>query len=189
MEKPAMKRTLTNRNIQLIALGGAIVTGLFLGSAKAIALAGPVVILVYLICGVAIYGLMRAMGDLFLANSKFNSISDFIDYYLGEKWAFFVNWTYWLCWLGAGLAELTAIGLYIHFWFVHVPALISGGSALMILMAVNLVAVKWFGELESFFSIIKILGIVFFYFIGYRFERLIFSYPVYRNQSKFWTAQ
>ena len=108
MEKPAMKRTLTNRNIQLIALGGAIGTGLFLGSAKAIALAGPVVILVYLICGVAIYGLMRAMGDLFLANSKFNSISDFIDYYLGEKWAFFVNWTYWLCWLGAGLAELTA---------------------------------------------------------------------------------
>ncbi len=88
MEKPAMKRTLTNRNIQLIALGGAIGTGLFLGSAKAIALAGPVVILVYLICGVAIYGLMRAMGDLFLANSKFNSISDFIDYYLGEKWAF-----------------------------------------------------------------------------------------------------
>ncbi len=150
MEKPAMKRTLTNRNIQLIALGGAIGTGLFLGSAKAIASAGPAVILVYLICGLAIYGLMRAMGDLFLANSTFNSISDFVDYYLGKKWAFFVNWTYWLCWLGAGLAELTAIGLYIHFWFVHVPALISGGSALMILMAVNLVAVKWFGELESF---------------------------------------
>ena len=88
MEKPAMKRTLTNRNIQLIALGGAIGTGLFLGSAKAIASAGPAVILVYLICGLAIYGLMRAMGDLFLANSTFNSISDFVDYYLGKKWAF-----------------------------------------------------------------------------------------------------
>lgn len=85
MEKPAMKRTLTNRNIQLIALGGAIGTGLFLGSAKAIASAGPAVILVYLICGLAIYGLMRAMGDLFLANSTFNSISDFVDYYLGKS--------------------------------------------------------------------------------------------------------
>lgn len=142
MEKTRMKQSLTNRNIQLIALGGAIGTGLFLGSAKAIKLAGPSVLLTYLICGLAVYAMMRAMGDLFLTGGTFQSIGDFIDYYLGEKWAFLVNWTYWLCWIGGGLSELTAIGLYIHFWFPGIPALMSGVVALCLLEMINMIAVK-----------------------------------------------
>ena len=126
MERTTMKKALTNRNIQMIALGGAIGTGLFLGSAKAIRLAGPAVLLTYFICGIAIYSLMHAMGDLFLTNSDFQSIGDFIHYYLGDRWAFFVNWTYWLCWMAAGLTELTAIGLYIRFWFPDSSPLLSG---------------------------------------------------------------
>ncbi|WP_165005660.1 MULTISPECIES: amino acid permease [unclassified Enterococcus] len=166
MEKTRMKQSLTNRNIQLIALGGAIGTGLFLGSAKAIKLAGPSVLLTYLICGLAVYAMMRAMGDLFLIGGTFQSIGDFIDYYLGGKWAFLVNWTYWLCWVGGGLSELTAIGLYIHFWFPDIPALMSGVVTLCLLGMINMIAVKWFGELESVFSIIKIIGILLFILLG-----------------------
>ena len=162
MERTTMKKTLTNRNIQMIALGGAIGTGLFLGSAKAIKLAGPAVLLTYFVCGLAIYGLMYAMGELFLSNNEFQSIGDFIQYYLGERWAFLVNWTYWLCWMGAGLTELTAIGLYIRFWLPALSPLISGIFALIALVIINVVAVRWFGELESLFSTIKIFGILLF---------------------------
>lgn len=166
MERTTMKKALTNRNIQMIALGGAIGTGLFLGSAKAIRLAGPAVLLTYFICGIAIYSLMHAMGDLFLTNSDFQSIGDFIHYYLSDRWAFFVNWTYWLCWMAAGLTELTAIGLYIRFWFPDSSPLLSGILVLSVLVVVNIVAVRWFGELESFFSTIKIFGIFLFILLG-----------------------
>lgn len=166
MEKTTMKKTLTNRNIQMIALGGAIGTGLFLGSAKAIKLAGPAVLLTYLICGLAIYGLMHAMGELFLSNDQFQSIGDFIYYYLGKRWAFLVNWTYWFCWIGAGLTELTAIGLYIRFWLPELSPIISGILVLVFLLFINVVAVRWFGELESCFSTIKILGILLFIFLS-----------------------
>ncbi|ENZ5598866.1 amino acid permease [Enterococcus hirae] len=177
MERSTMKKTLTNRNIQMIALGGAIGTGLFLGSAKAIKLAGPAVLLTYFVCGLAIYGLMYAMGELFLSNNEFQSIGDFIQYYLGERWAFLVNWTYWLCWMGAGLTELTAIGLYIRFWLPALSPLISGIFALIALVIINVVAVRWFGELESLFSTIKIFGILLFILLGIGVCFLYFKSP------------
>ncbi len=187
MEQTTMKKALTNRNIQMIALGGAIGTGLFLGSAKAIRLAGPAVLLTYFICGLAIYSLMHAMGDLFLANSEFQSIGDFIHYYLGDRWAFFVNWTYWLCWMGAGLTELTAIGLYIRFWFPDCSPLFSGIIVLSVLVIVNIVAVHWFGELESFFSTIKIFGIFLFILLGFGISMRYFHTPTIGVKENFET--
>ena len=97
-EKPALQRTLSNRHIQLMAMGGAIGTGLFMGSGKIIALSGTSIILIYMIIGLFVYFVMRAMGELLLSNLNFKSFADFAGAYLGPRAAFFLGWSYWLSW-------------------------------------------------------------------------------------------
>ncbi len=163
-------------NIQLIALGGAIGTGLFLGSSTAIKLAGPSILFAYVISGVAIFLFMRAMGEILLSNPEFKSIGDFVQAFLGERWGFLVGWTYWLCWITAALAEFTAIGIYVQYWFPGIPPLVSGLVALGALIVINLSVVKTFGNLESVFSIIKILVILLFVAFG---VVLLFQHKTY----------
>ena len=98
IEKPALQRTLNNRHIQLMAMGGAIGTGLFMGSGKIIALSGTSIILIYMIIGLFVYFVMRAMGELLLSNLNFKSFADFAGAYLGPRAAFFLGWSYWLSW-------------------------------------------------------------------------------------------
>lgn len=88
LEKPALQRTLSNRHIQLMAMGGAIGTGLFMGSGKIIALSGTSIILIYMIIGLFVYFVMRAMGELLLSNLNFKSFADFAGAYLGPRAAF-----------------------------------------------------------------------------------------------------
>lgn len=165
-ENKGLSRSLSNFNIQLIAIGGAIGTGLFLGSSTAIKLAGPSILFAYIISGFVVFLFMRAMGEMLLSNEKFTSIGDFVGSFLGPRWEFLVTWTYWLCWIAGALAEFTAIGVYIRFWFPEMPSLLSGLLALGILMIINLSIVKMFGNLESGFSIVKILVIILFIAFG-----------------------
>ncbi len=179
-EEKGLARSLSNFNIQLIALGGAIGTGLFLGSSTAIKLAGPSILIAYLISGIAVFLFMRAMGEILLSNNTFRSIGDFVGAFLGKRWEFLVTWTYWFCWVTAALAEFTAVGIYIKYWFPEIPSLISGLIALGFLMAVNVSIVKTFGNLESGFSIVKILVIVLFIAFGIF---LAFRQPTYESST------
>ena len=158
-EEPHLERRLTNRHLQLIAIGGAIGTGLFMGSGKTISLAGPSVIFVYMIIGFFLYFVMRAMGELLLSNLHYKSFADFAADLIGPWAGFFTGWTYWFCWIVTGIADIVAITGYIGFWWPDLALWIPALSAILLLLVLNLPSVKAFGEMEFWFAIIKIVAI------------------------------
>ena len=162
-----LERNLTNRHIQLIAIGGAIGTGLFMGSGKTISLAGPSVIFVYMIIGFFLYFVMRAMGELLLSNLHYKSFADFAADLIGPWAGFFVGWTYWFCWIVTGVADIVAITGYISFWWPDLQLWIPALATIVLLLLLNLPSVKAFGELEFWFAIIKILAIGALVIVGF----------------------
>lgn len=168
MEQPQqeLSRSLKNRHVQLISIGGAIGTGLFLGSGKSIQQTGPSILLAYMITGGICFLIMRALGELLLSNTENHSFLDFVAEYLGKKWAFLTGWTYWFCWIAIAMADLTAMGLYVGYWFPNLPQWLPEICALVILVALNLIAVSLFGELEFWFALIKVVAIVALIAIG-----------------------
>lgn len=159
-EKPALQRTLSNRHIQLMAMGGAIGTGLFMGSGKIIALSGTSIILIYMIIGLFVYFVMRAMGELLLSNLNFKSFADFAGAYLGPRAAFFLGWSYWLSWSVAVVGDAVVVGGFFQYWFPGVPAWMPAVGMLLTLFALNVLTVRLFGEVEFWFAIIKIVAVV-----------------------------
>ncbi len=155
-----LRRALSNRHIQLLAIGGAIGTGLFMGSGKTISVAGPSVIFVYMIIGFMLFFVMRAMGELLLSNLKYKSFSDFASDLLGPWAGFFTGWTYWFCWVVTGVADVIAIAGYTDALFPGIPLWIPGLAVVVILLALNLPSVAAFGEMEFWFALIKIIAIV-----------------------------
>ncbi len=155
-----LRRSLSNRHLQLIAIGGAIGTGLFMGSGKTISLAGPSILLVYLIIGVMLFFVMRAMGELLLSNLEYKSFIDFSTDLLGPWAGFFCGWTYWFCWIITAIADVIAIAAYAQFWFPGLAPWIPAVLCVLLLLSLNLVTVKLFGELEFWFALIKIVAIV-----------------------------
>jgi len=160
-----LKRDLKNRHVQLIAIGGTIGTGLFLGSGKAIALAGPSIILAYLIVGVAVFFVMRALGELLLSNAGYKTFTDFATEYIGPWAGYITGWTYWFCWIMTAMADVIAVGMYIQYWF-DVPQWVPALICVVLLLCLNLLTVKIFGELEFWFSIIKVVTIIALIVIG-----------------------
>ena len=155
-----LQRNLTNRHIQLIAIGGAIGTGLFMGSGKTISLAGPSIIFVYMIIGFMLFFVMRAMGELLLSNLNYTSFIDFSADLLGPWAGYFTGWTYWFCWVVTGIADVVAIAANSQFWFPDLPQWIPALTCVALLLSLNLVTVKMFGELEFWFAMIKIVAIL-----------------------------
>ncbi|AUA31538.1 D-serine/D-alanine/glycine transporter [Pseudomonas sp. SGAir0191] len=155
-----LQRNLTNRHIQLIAIGGAIGTGLFMGSGKTISLAGPSIIFVYMIIGFMLFFVMRAMGELLLSNLNYKSFIDFSADLLGPWAGYFTGWTYWFCWVVTGIADVVAIAAYTQFWFPDLPQWIPALTCVAVLLSLNLVTVKMFGEMEFWFALIKIVAIL-----------------------------
>ena len=162
-----LQRSLSNRHLQLIAIGGAIGTGLFMGSGKTISLAGPSILLVYLIIGVMLFFVMRAMGELLLSNLEYKSFIDFSTDLLGPWAGFFCGWTYWFCWIVTAIADVIAIASYAQFWFPGLAPWIPALLCVLILLTLNLTAVKLFGELEFWFALIKIVAIVALIVVGF----------------------
>ncbi|MFW2491621.1 amino acid permease [Clostridium chromiireducens] len=165
-EKQSLSRGLKNRHVQLLAIGGAIGTGLFLGSGRSIHLAGPSILFAYIITGIICFFIMRALGELLLSNLNYHSFVDFVHDYLGNGVAFITGWTYWFCWISVGMADLTATGLYIQYWFPSIPQWVPSLIVLVILLAMNLTAVKLFGEMEFWFALIKVVAILALIIIG-----------------------
>lgn len=156
------KRSLSNSHIQLIALGGAIGTGLFLGVGDSIHRAGPSVLLIYVIVGIFLFLLMRALGELILSDLSKHTYIEFIEKYLGKDLGFITGYLYWISWISLGMAEITALGIYFRYWFPHLATWIPGVVTIVLLLLINLISAKFFGNLEFSFSIIKILMIVAF---------------------------
>lgn len=165
-EQQELQRGLKNRHVQLISIGGAIGTGLFLGAGKTIQLAGPSILLAYLITGCVCFFIMRALGELLLSNTNNHSFLDFVAEYLGKKVAFVTGWTYWFCWVAIAMADLTAIGMYVRYWVPGVPQWLPELIALILLLGLNMVAVSLFGELEFWFALIKVVSIIAFIIVG-----------------------
>lgn len=166
MEQQDLARGLKNRHVQLIAIGGAIGTGLFLGAGKSIHLAGPSILFAYMITGALLFLVMRALGELLVSNLEYHSFVDFVQDYLGDRVAFLTGWTYWFCWVSIAMADLTAVGLYTQFWFPDVAQWVPGLIALVILLIMNLTTVKLFGEMEFWFALIKVIAILALIVIG-----------------------
>lgn len=154
------RRSLSNRNVQMIAIGGTIGTGLFLGSGTTISKTGPSILLVYLVLGIFFFLMMRAIGEILYSDPSQHTFVSFITRYLGPTVGHFTGWTYWLGLSFCAMAEITAISTYVQFWFPNIPSWLIQIVFLGTLAAVNLIAAKVFGEAEFWFALIKIIAIV-----------------------------
>ena len=152
-----LKRGLKNRHIQLIALGGAIGTGLFLGSAGVLKSAGPSMILGYAICGFIAFMIMRQLGEMIVEEPVAGSFSHFAHKYWGGFAGFLSGWNCWILYILVGMSELTAVGKYVHYWWPEIPTWVSAAAFFVL---INLANVKVFGEAEFWFAIIKVVAIV-----------------------------
>ncbi|WP_270310473.1 amino acid permease [Weissella cibaria] len=155
-----LERGLSSRHVEMIALGGTIGTGLFLGAGHSISTAGPAILLVYIITGLFMFWMMRALGELLLTDPDKPTFVGFVEKYLGKKAGFVIGWTYWIGWITIAMAELTAVGTYMKFWFPGIPVWIWEIIFLVALYGINVIAVSAFGETEFWFSMIKIVAIV-----------------------------
>ncbi|WON77870.1 amino acid permease [Serratia sp. UGAL515B_01] len=155
-----LKRGLKNRHIQLIALGGAIGTGLFLGIAQTIKMAGPSVILGYAIGGFIAFLIMRQLGEMVVEEPVAGSFSHFAYKYWGDFAGFASGWNYWVLYVLVAMAELTAVGIYIQYWWPDIPTWVSAAVFFLVINAINLSNVKVYGEMEFWFAIIKVVAII-----------------------------
>jgi L-asparagine permease len=157
---------LKSRQVQMIAMGGAIGTGLFLGASGRLVTAGPSLAIVYAIAGVFAFFVVRAMGELVMHRPSSGSFVSYSREFLGERSAFFVGWMYFLNWACSGVADVTAAAKYVQFFWPSVPQWIPALCALVLVLAVNMVSVTLFGELEFWFAAIKVLALVAFMVIA-----------------------
>ncbi|VFP80283.1 L-asparagine permease [Candidatus Erwinia haradaeae] len=161
-------KAMDNRHVQMIAIGGAIGTGLFLGAGARLQIAGPALALVYLICGIFSFFILRALGELVLHRPSSGSFVSYAREFLGEKASYVTGWMYFVNWAMTGIVDITAVALYMHYWSAcgDVPQWIFALGALAIVGSMNMVGVKWFAEMEFWFALVKVLAIVIFLIVG-----------------------
>ncbi|MBV6612318.1 amino acid permease [Acinetobacter baumannii] len=155
-----LKRGLKNRHIQLIAMGGAVGTGLFLGSAQVIQSAGPSIILGYAIVGLVAFLIMRQMGEMIVEEPVVGSFSYFAQKYWGRFPGFLSGWNYWVVYILVAMTELTAVAKYVHYWWPHIPAWVSVLFFFVLVTCLNLGNVKFYGESEFWLAIIKVAAVI-----------------------------
>ncbi|ENV76022.1 amino acid permease [Acinetobacter ursingii] len=155
-----LQRGLKNRHIQLIAMGGAIGTGLFLGSAQVIQSAGPSIILGYAIGGLIAFLIMRQLGEMIVEEPVAGSFSHFANKYWGKFPGFLAGWNYWILYVLVAMTELTAVAKYINYWWPHIPSWVSVLFFFVVITAINLTNVKFYGESEFWLAIIKVVAVI-----------------------------
>ena len=159
-EGEQLQRGLTNRHLQLIAIGGAIGTGLFLGSGKVISLTGPSVLFIYAVIGCMMFFVMRALGEILLSNLNYKTFGDIAKDLIGPWAGFVVSWTYWFTWVVICVADIIAITSYVRYFNGSIPTWVPALLAAVLLFILNLQPVKFFGEFEFWFALIKIVAIL-----------------------------
>src|SRR5271156_2850340 len=163
-EDSGYHKALKNRQLQMIAIGGAIGTGLFLGAGGRLASAGPGLFLVYGICGGFVFLILRALGELVLRRPSSGSFVSYAREFFGEKVAFVAGWLYFLNWAMASIVDSTAIANYFHYWtpLQAIPQWTIALVALVAVVSVNMISVKAFGELEFWAAMIKVVALTTF---------------------------
>ncbi|GAA0511953.1 L-asparagine permease [Tatumella terrea] len=162
------RKEMGNRQVQMIAIGGAIGTGLFLGAGARLQAAGPALALVYLVCGIFSFFILRALGELVLHRPSSGSFVSYAREFMGEKASYVAGWMYFVNWAMTGIVDITAVALYMHYWgaFGDVPQWVIALGALAVVGTMNMVGVKWFAEMEFWFALIKVIAIVVFLIVG-----------------------
>ena len=155
-----LRKSLKNRHIQLIALGGAIGTGLFYGSSESIALAGPSILVAYLIGGLAIFMIVRALSEMSVEDPKAGAFSYYATRYWSKRAGFISGWNYWFNYILVSMVELAVVGTFVNYWFPGIPKWASAVFFLVAITAANLLGVSKFGEFEFWFAIIKIVAVI-----------------------------
>ncbi|MDO4898774.1 MAG: amino acid permease [Rothia sp. (in: high G+C Gram-positive bacteria)] len=180
-EQEGFKQGLKPRQIQMIAMGGSIGTGLFLGAGGRLQDAGPSLMLLYAVAGLFGYLILRQLGELVSYRPSSGSFVSYTREFYGEKWAYFVGWMYWLSWASTAIVDATAIAIYFK-WFGQYSHFIAGLEqwvialvVLVVVVAMNLISVKLFGELEFWFALVKVGSLVIFMMVGIFF--VIFGSP------------
>jgi AAT family amino acid transporter len=143
-----------------MALGSTIGVGLFLGSASAIQIAGPSILLGYLLAGIVAFIVLRTLGEMAVHEPVAGSFAAYANTYVGPLAGYMVGWGYWTYWIVVGIAEVTAVGIYMGIWFPDTPQWIWALSSILMMGLINLIAVKVFGEFEFWFALIKVVAIV-----------------------------
>ncbi|GAN52975.1 amino acid permease [Tanticharoenia sakaeratensis] len=161
-------KDLGRRQIQMIAIGGAIGTGLFLGAGRRLASAGPSLALVYLVCGAFSFLILRALGELAMHRPSSGNFVSYAREFMGERWAYVAGWMSFLNWAMTGIVDITAVALYMQYWgpTAAVPQWVFALAALCIVATMNMIGVKYFGEMEFWFSLIKVVALVIFLIAG-----------------------
>lgn len=162
------RKDLKSRHINMIAIGGAIGTGLFLGAGGRMANAGPSLFIAYAFCGVFAFFVVRALGELVLYRPSSGAFVSYAREFMGEKGAYTAGWLYFLNWSTTAIADITAAATYAHFWamFSDIPQWVLALIALAVVLTANLISVKYFGEMEFWFAIIKVAALVIFMLVG-----------------------
>jgi AAT family amino acid transporter len=178
-----LKRGLVNRHIQLLAIGGAIGVGLFLGSASAIQEAGPAVLLCYCLAGGVVFFVLRALGEMAVDQPISGSVASYAHQYIGPWAGYATGWTYWAMWITTVMAELTAIGIYTDYFVPSIPQWIPGLVAVILFAIANLASARVFGEVEFWFALVKIVAIILFIVSG--IVLILFSIGPLADQASF----
>ncbi|MFJ8039617.1 amino acid permease [Kitasatospora sp. NPDC096147] len=162
------RKDLKSRHVNMIAIGGAIGTGLFLGAGGRMANAGPSLFIAYAVCGVFAFLVVRALGELVLYRPSSGAFVSYAREFMGEKGAYTAGWLYFLNWATTAIADITAAATYAHFWamFSDVPQWLLALIALAVVLTANLISVKYFGEMEFWFAIVKVAALVAFMLVG-----------------------
>ncbi|MFI6089880.1 amino acid permease [Streptomyces sp. NPDC051218] len=161
-------KDLKARHVNMIAIGGAIGTGLFLGAGGRLHSAGPALAVAYLVCGIFAFFVVRALGEMVIYRPSSGSFVSYAREFLGEKGAYVAGWMYFVNWSTTGIADITAIALYTHYWsfFTDIPQWVLALIALAVVLVINMISVKYFGEMEFWFAIVKVAALVAFMLIG-----------------------
>ncbi|MGZ2223791.1 amino acid permease [Glutamicibacter nicotianae] len=180
---------LSSRQMQMIAIGGAIGTGLFMGAGGRLEAAGPGIVISYAVCGFFAFLILRALGELVMHRPSTGSFVSYAREFYGEKAAFATGWLYWLNWVMTAIVDITAVALYMGFfgkyvgWISSVPQWLWALVALAVVLTMNLISVKAFGEMEFWFALVKVVALVAFLIVGCYF--VIFGTPLDGNEVGF----
>lgn len=161
-----LHRGLEARHIELIALGGTIGVGLFMGAASALKWAGPSVLLAYIVAGIFVFFIMRSMGEMLYMEPVTGSFAVYAHKYMSPFFGYLTAWGYWFMWMTVGISEITAIGVYVQYWFPELPQWIPAIVCVAMVALANLAAVRLYGEIEFWFAMIKITTIIVMIVVG-----------------------
>ncbi|MCH4009270.1 amino acid permease [Companilactobacillus sp.] len=166
MAQESLKRSLTSRQMQMIALGGTIGVGLFMGSASTIKWTGPSVLLAYGLAGLILYMVMRALGEMLYVDPSTGSFAKYATEYIHPVVGYLTAWSNVFQYLVVGISEVIAVGTYLAFWWPNLPQWIAGIVVVVTLCIANLTSVKAYGELEFWFALIKVVTIILMIVLG-----------------------